>query len=60
MKRPTTCTPPVTPSQDELKLMLALTKPRFFMPVHGEYKHLKQALRPGSCHGCSEREYGDR
>ena len=28
--------------QDELKLMLALTKPRFFMPVHGEYKHLKK------------------
>lgn len=27
--------------QDELKLMLSLTKPRFFMPVHGEYKHLR-------------------
>ena len=26
--------------QDELKLMLSLTKPRFFIPVHGEYKHL--------------------
>lgn len=25
---------------EELKLMHALTKPRFFMPVHGEYKHL--------------------
>ena len=23
--------------QEELKLMLALTKPRFFMPVHGEF-----------------------
>lgn len=27
--------------QDELKMMLALTKPKFFMPVHGEFKHLK-------------------
>lgn len=29
--------------QEELKLMLALTKPKFFMPVHGEFMHL-------SCH----------
>jgi ribonuclease J len=26
--------------QDELKMMISLTKPKFFMPVHGEYKHL--------------------
>ena len=27
-------------SQDDLKLMLALTRPRYFVPVHGEYRHL--------------------
>ena len=26
--------------QEELKLMMALTKPKYFMPIHGEYKHL--------------------
>ena len=27
---------------DEQKTIIALTKPKFFMPVHGEYKHLKK------------------
>ena len=27
-------------SQEELKLMLNLVKPRFFIPVHGEFRHL--------------------
>ncbi len=26
---------------EELKLMLSITKPKFFMPVHGEYMHLR-------------------
>ncbi len=28
--------------QEELKLIHALIKPKFFMPVHGEYRHLVQ------------------
>jgi ribonuclease J len=27
-------------SQEELKLILSLVKPRFFVPIHGEYRHL--------------------
>ena len=27
-------------SQEELKLVLSLVKPRYFVPVHGEYRHL--------------------
>ena len=27
-------------SREELKMMLSLVKPRFFVPIHGEYRHL--------------------
>ncbi len=27
--------------QEELKMMMALTKPQFFIPVHGEHRHLR-------------------
>ncbi len=27
-------------SQEELKLVMSLTKPKYFVPVHGEYRHL--------------------
>src|SRR5438445_8099055 len=32
-------------SEEELKLMLSLVKPRYFVPVHGEYRHLSQHAR---------------
>jgi ribonuclease J len=38
--------------QEELKMMMALTKPKFFIPLHGEYRmlnaHAKIALQMGS------------
>jgi ribonuclease J len=32
-------------SQEELKLILNLTKPKMFVPVHGEYRHLTMHAR---------------
>ena len=32
-------------SQEELKLVLNLVRPRYFVPVHGEYRHLVRHLR---------------
>lgn len=41
--------------QEELKMMLALTKPKFFMPVHGEYRHLHRHKQLGMQVGIDER-----
>ncbi len=39
-------------SQEELKLIINLVKPRYFIPIHGEYRQLKRhADLAGSMHG---------
>jgi ribonuclease J len=40
-------------SQDDLKLMLNLTRPRYFIPVHGEYRHLLAHARLAASQGLS-------
>ena len=37
--------------QEELKMMLALTKPKYFMPVHGEYRMLCKHAELGKLMG---------
>ena len=43
--------------QEELKLMQTLVKPRFFIPVHGEYRHLKQHAELACKLGLPERNF---
>jgi ribonuclease J len=35
-------------SEEELKLLLSLVKPRYFVPIHGEYRQLSQHARIAS------------
>jgi len=37
--------------QEELKLMLGIVRPKYFIPVHGEYKHLKKHAALGQLMG---------
>ena len=43
--------------QEELKLMQTLVKPKFFIPVHGEYRHLKQHAELACKLGLPERNF---
>ncbi len=41
--------------QEEQKLILSLVKPKFFIPVHGEYKHLKSHIKTAVQMGIPEK-----
>ena len=41
-------------SQEELKTMLQLTRPRYFVPIHGEYRHLVRHRRLAQDVGVAE------
>ena len=38
-------------SQEEMKLLLHLTRPKYFIPIHGELRHLKQHALLGNLVG---------
>ena len=38
-------------SQEELRLMINLVKPKFFVPVHGDYRHLKRHVELATATG---------
>ncbi|GHV05452.1 ribonuclease J [Clostridia bacterium] len=40
--------------QEELKLIMALTRPKYFVPLHGEYKHLRASASLARQCGISE------
>ena len=42
-------------SMEEQKLMLSLTKPKFFLPVHGEYNHIVRHKKTAMACGVDER-----
>ena len=43
-------------SQEELKIILALTKPKYFIPVHGEYKHLRKHAELAAVMGIDKKD----
>ena len=42
-------------SQEELRLMINLVRPKFFIPVHGDYRHLKRHAEMAGAMGVVEK-----
>jgi ribonuclease J len=42
-------------SQEELRLMINLVKPKFFIPVHGDYRHLKRHVELAAATGVPDK-----
>ena len=42
-------------SQEELRLMINLVRPKFFIPVHGDYRHLKRHAELAAATGVPEK-----
>ena len=42
-------------SQEELRLMINLVRPKFFIPIHGDYRHLKRHIELASSMGVVEK-----
>ncbi len=44
-------------SQEELRLMINLVRPRFFIPIHGDYRHLKRHAELAGSLGIVEKTF---
>ena len=42
-------------SQEELRLMINLVRPKYFIPIHGDYRHLRQHARLAESTGIPEK-----
>ncbi len=42
-------------SQEELRLMINLVRPKFFIPIHGDYRHLKRHAELATATGIPEK-----
>lgn len=44
-------------SQEELRLMINLVRPKFFVPIHGDYRHLKRHAELAQATGVPEKVF---